>query len=267
MKKKKLTNLFSLKNKVIAIFGGKGKLGVRFEKVLSSYGAKVYSLDKKIKNNNKIKYYINCDVENKKNIEEVFKKIIKIEKKIDVIIYNVYSKPTNYYKNFKDYDLETWKQVNDTNLTGAFLVSQLAIKNFLKKKNKGNIIFLSSTYGIVGPNPEIYKDLKAKKNIYGGKFSLNTPAAYSATKSGLIGLSKYIATNFGKYKIRSNILSPGGVFDNQERKFIKNYTSKVPLNRMANWKDYDGAILFLSSDASSYMTGSNLIVDGGWTAW
>ena len=78
MKKKKLTNLFSLKNKVIAIFGGKGKLGVRFEKVLSSYGAKVYSLDKKIKNNNKIKYYINCDVENKKNIEEVFKKIIKI---------------------------------------------------------------------------------------------------------------------------------------------------------------------------------------------
>ena len=116
--------------------------------------------------------------------------------------------------------------MNDTNLTGAFLVSQLAIKNFLKKKNKGNIIFLSSTYGIVGPNPEIYKDLKAKKNIYGGKFSLNTPAAYSATKSGLIGLSKYIATNFGKYKIRSNILSPGGVFDNQERKFIKNYTSK-----------------------------------------
>ena len=136
MKKKKLTNLFSLKNKVIAIFGGKGKLGVRFEKVLSSYGAKVYLINKKIKNNNKIKYNINCDVENKKNIEEVFQKIIKIEKKVDVIIYNVYSKPTNYYKNFKDYDLETWKQVNDTNLTGAFLVSQLAIKNFLKKKIK-----------------------------------------------------------------------------------------------------------------------------------
>ena len=113
----------------------------------------------------------------------------------------------------------------------------------------------------------IYKGLSKKHNIYGGKFSLTTPAVYSATKSGLIGLSRWISTSYGKYNIRSNILSPGGVFDNQEKKFVKNYTSKVPLNRMAKWKDYDGAILFLSSDASSYMTGSNLVIDGGWTAW
>ena len=96
----------------------------------------------------------------------------------------------------------------------------------------------------------MYKGLSSKKNIYGGKFSLNTPAAYSSTKSGLLGLSKYIATSFGKYNIRSNILSPGGVFDNQEKKFVHNYKSKVPLNRMANWSDYDGAIL-LSSDAQN----------------
>lgn len=264
---KKDNKLFSMKNKTVAIFGGVGKLGIQFNKVLSLNGAKVYLLDKKINNTFRLKNYVKCDVESKKSIETAFQKIIKKEKKIDVIIYNVYSKPENYYQNFKSYDLKTWKKVNDTNLTGAFLVSQLAIKNFLKKKIKGNIIFLSSTYGIVGPNPEIYNGLKAKKNIYGGKFSLNTPAVYAATKSGLIGLSKYIATNFGKFRIRSNVLSPGGVFDNHESKFVRNYSSKVPLNRMANWSDYDGAILFLSSDASSYMTGSNLIVDGGWTAW
>jgi NAD(P)-dependent dehydrogenase (short-subunit alcohol dehydrogenase family) len=260
-------NLFSMKNKTVAIFGGAGKLGVQFEKVLSFYGGQVYLLDKKINFKEKGINYLKCDVESKKSVESAFYKILKKEKKIDVIIYNVYSKPNNYYKNFEKYDLKTWKKVMDTNLTGAFLVSQLAINNFLKNKKKGNIIFLSSTYGIVGPNPNIYTGLKAKKNIYGGKFSLNTPAAYSSTKSGLIGLSKYIATNFGKHNIRSNILSPGGVYDNQEKKFVKNYKSKVPLNRMANWSDYDGAILFLSSDASNYMSGSNLVVDGGWTSW
>ena len=98
----------------------------------------------------------------------------------------------------------------------------------------------------------IYKGLSKKKNIYGGSFSLTTPAVYSATKSGLIGLSRWISTAYGKYNIRSNILSPGGVFDQQEKKFVKKYSAKVPLNRMAKWSDYDGAILFLSSDASSY---------------
>ena len=96
---------------------------------------------------------------------------------------------------------------------------------------------------------------------------LTTPAVYSTTKSGLLGLSKYISTSFGKYNISSNILSPGGVFDNQEKRFVKQYSKKVPLGRMAQWKDYNGAILYLCSDASNYMTGNNLIVDGGWTAW
>jgi len=267
MKNKTYNNLFSMKNKTVVIFGGTGKLGLQFEKILSIYGAKVYLLDKKIKkNNNKVNYY-KCNVESKESINFAYKKVIKKEKKIDVVIYNVYSKPSEYYKNFEDYNLKTWKKVSDSNLTGAFLASQLAIKNFLKDRAGGNIIFLSSTYGLVVPDPNIYKGLKPKTNIYGGKFSLNTPAAYSTTKSGIIGLSKYIATNYGKYNIRSNVLSPGGVYDNQESIFVKKYKLKVPLNRMGKWSDYDGAILFLASDASSYMTGSNLIVDGGWTAW
>ncbi len=261
-------NLFSMKNKVVAIFGGSGKLGQEFSKTLSENGAKVYILDikKNINKNNKI-HFLKCDVQKQININSIFKKIIKKEGKIDVVIYNVYSKPNNYYNNFQNYNLRTWKKVIDSNLTGAFLVSQSAIKNFIKNKIAGNIIFLSSTYGVVGPDPSIYEGLNSKKNIYGGKFSLNTPAAYSSTKTGLIGLAKYIATNFGKSNIRANVLSPGGIYDNQEKKFVKQYKKKVPLKRMANWPDYNGAILFLASDASEYMTGSNLIIDGGWTAW
>lgn len=264
--KRKNFNLFSMKNKIVAIFGGAGNLGIQFERTLKAYGAKVYILDKKNLKNKKINY-INCNVLRKNSIHFGLNKIIKKEKKIDVIIYNVYSKPVDYYKNFQNYNLKTWKKVIDGNLTGAFLVSQYAIKSFIKNKIKGNIIFLSSTYGVVGPSPDIYEGLKPKKNIYGGKFSLNTPAVYSSTKSSLIGLSKYIATNFGNQGIRSNILTPGGVFDGQEKSFLQKYKAKVPLKRMANWSDYNGAIIFLSSNASEYMTGSNLIVDGGWTAW
>ncbi len=264
----KSINLFSMQNKVIVIFGGSGKLGQEFAKTLSLNGAKVYILDikKKLINNSNI-FFIKCDVQKIKNINHAFKKIIEKEKKIDTVIYNVYSKPKNYYKSFQNYDLNTWKKVIDSNLTGAFLATQLAVQIFIKKKINGNIIFLSSTYGVVGPDPSIYQGLESKKNIYGGKFALNTPAAYSSTKTSLIGLAKYIATNFGKFKIRANVLTPGGVFDNQEKKFVEKYKKKVPLNRMANYSDYNGAILFLASDASKYMTGANLIIDGGWTAW
>tara|TARA_B100001057_G_C22827810_1_gene942129 strand:- start:1039 stop:1857 length:819 start_codon:yes stop_codon:yes gene_type:complete len=272
MKKKnnkslKAMNLFSMHNKVVIIFGGSGKLGQEFAKTLSNNGAKVYILDIKKKNIENNIFFLKCDVQKDNNVNDVIKKIIKKEKKIDTVIYNVYSKPKNYYKSFQNYDLNTWKKVVDSNLTGAFLVAQAAIKAFLKRKINGNIIFLSSTYGVVGPDPSIYQGLNSKKNIYGGKFALNTPAAYSSTKTGLIGLAKYIATNFGKYKIRANVLSPGGVYDKQEKKFVNKYKNKVPLNRMADWKDYNGAILFLASDASKYMTGTNLIIDGGWTAW
>jgi NAD(P)-dependent dehydrogenase (short-subunit alcohol dehydrogenase family) len=263
-----LNNLFSMQNKVVVIFGGSGKLGQEFAKTLNQNGGKIYILDiKKYSNTNKNYTFLKCDVQNNKQIEKVYKKIIKKEKKIDTVIYNVYSKPKNYYKNFQNYDLDTWKKVINSNLTGAFLAAQAAVKIFIKKKIQGNIIFLSSTYGIVGPDPSIYKGLNSKKNIYGGKFALNTPASYSSTKTSLIGLARYLATNFGKYNIRANVLSPGGVYDNQEKKFVENYKKKVPLNRMANWSDYNGAILFLASDASKYMTGSTLVVDGGWTAW
>ena len=261
-------NIFSMKNKNVIIFGGTGNLGLNFSHTLESAGAKVYLLDKvKKKINSKNIIFQKCNVDSKKSIIKNFQKIIKKEKKIHVLIYNVYSKPKNYYQNFEKYKLNTWEKVLKTNLTGAFLSCQYIINHFKKEKIPGNIITVLSTYGIVGPDLSIYKNLKNKTNIYGGSHSLTTPASYTSTKSGLLGLMKYLATTCGKFGIRANSLTPGGVFDFQEKKFVKNYIKKVPLQRKANWSDYNGAILFLASDASKYMSGSNLIIDGGWTAW
>lgn len=264
--KKSNYKIFSLNRKKILIVGGTGKLGIQFAKTLEDAGAKIILADINKPKNLHFEFYT-CDVSNQYSVKNFTSSLILKEKKIDVIIYNVYSKPNNYYKPYENYDYETWDKSIKSNLSGAFLLSQIFLKHFKKKKIKGNIIFLSSIYGLVGPDMSIYKGLSNKKNIYGGSFKLTTPAVYSTSKAGLIGLSKWISTTYGKYNIRSNILSPGGVFDNQEKNFVKQYISKVPLNRMAKWDDYNGAILFLASDASSYMTGSNLLIDGGWTAW
>ncbi len=260
--------IFSMQNKTTVIFGGTGKLGLNFSSVLSNAGGKIYLLDKnKIKDLPKNVFFIKCDVSSKKKIYQSLNQVIKKEKKIDVMIYNVYAKPKNYYKEFSSYEVDTWEKVVKANLTGAFLASQFLVNHFKKKKIKGNIIIVLSTYGLVGPDLNIYKNLKKGKNIYGGKFALTSPVSYTSTKSGMLGLVKYLATTCGKYGIRANSLTPGGVFDHQEKRFVKNYEKKVPLRRMASWTDYNGAILFLASDASNYMTGSNLVVDGGWTAW
>tara|TARA_B100001057_G_C22868395_1_gene957628 strand:- start:4766 stop:5575 length:810 start_codon:yes stop_codon:yes gene_type:complete len=259
--------IFSLKNKKIVILGGSGKMGVNFSKTLISAGAKVFLGDIK-KNKTKTKaIYEYCDVSNNYSLHTFFNKLIKREKKLDTLIYNVYSKPKNYYKKFEKYDDDVWDEVIKTNLSGAYKSAKIITNHFKKKKISGNIIFVLSTYGIVGPDHSIYKNLSSKKNIYGGKFSLTTPAPYTSSKSGLLGLMKYLSTLYGRNNIRVNSLTPGGVKDGQEKKFVDNYSKKVPLARMAAWHEYNGAILFLSSDASSYMTGSNLIVDGGWTAW
>lgn len=266
--KNDLKSIFSMKNKITVIIGGTGNLGLNFSDTLSNAGSKVYLLDKtKKKITKKNIFFIKCDVESKNNITKSLRQVANREKKIDVLIYNVYAKPKNYYEKYEKYGSKTWEKVLKTNLTGAFLSTQFAVQHFKKNKVKGNIILVLSTYGIVGPDPSIYEGLRSKSNIYGGRHSLNTPASYTSTKSALLGLTKYLATNFGKYGIRANSLTPGGVFDNQEKKFVKKYEKKVPLGRMANWSDYNGSILFLASDASKYMTGSNLIVDGGWTAW
>jgi NAD(P)-dependent dehydrogenase (short-subunit alcohol dehydrogenase family) len=159
---------------------------------------------------------------------------------------------------FEDYPLESWKQALDVNLTGAFLCCQAAVRPMLEQ-GAGSIINICSTYGLVGPDQRLYQR-EGKQTAY-------KPVYYTVTKAGILGLTRYLATYYAGKNIRVNALTPGGVFNDHDETFLKAYSARTVMGRMAHKDEMNGAILFLASDASSYMTGSNLVVDGGWTAW
>jgi len=160
---------------------------------------------------------------------------------------------------FEDYPAEQWRRAVDVNLTGMFLASQAAARQ-MRAQGSGAMILISSTYGLVGPDQRIYRK-------EGHTQSPVKPVYYSVTKAGVLGLTRYLATYFAGTKIRVNALTPGGVFNGQDEEFVRNYSSRTVLGRMARADEMNGALLFLASEASSYMTGANLVVDGGWTAW
>jgi len=160
---------------------------------------------------------------------------------------------------FEDYPLTQWNAAVSVNLTGMFLVTQACVKQMVAQGKKGSIINICSTYGLNGPDQRIY--------IKDGKRVAYKPVYYSVTKAGVTGFTKYLAAYYAGTEIRVNTLTPGGVYNNHEEYFATNYSAKTILGRMANKDDMNGALLFLASDASAYMTGGNVVVDGGWTAW
>jgi NAD(P)-dependent dehydrogenase (short-subunit alcohol dehydrogenase family) len=145
----------------------------------------------------------------------------------------------------------------DVNLKGVFLCCQI-IGGHMAKMHGGSIINISSIYGILSPDQRIYQ--YRKKPFF-------KPVTYTVSKAAILGLTRYLATYWSKKGVRVNTLTLGGVFNNQDKEFLKNYCSKVPLGRMADQDDYNGAVLFLACDASKYMTGSNLVIDGGYSCW
>jgi len=159
---------------------------------------------------------------------------------------------------FEDYPLELWQQAIDVNLTGAMLCCQFAVKPMLEQGG-GTIINLSSIYGISAPDQRLYqKD---------GQLPLFKPVYYTVTKAGILGLTKYLAAYYAGKNIRVNALTPGGVFNGHDDEFLQAYAARSVMGRMAEKDEMNGGLLFLASDASKYMTGANLIVDGGWTTW
>jgi len=273
----KVESIFNLTGKVAVIVGGAGKMGQQFAVTLGYSGAKVVLSDvdarkckaaaKKIADlTNTSVIGLKCDASREKQVQELFKRVHDTLGGIDILIYNVMAKPDGYYRPLNKYPVSTWKGVLNGNMTGAFLCCREAAKG-MKKSRGGSIILTSSVYGIVGPDQRIYAGCSSKKNIYGGADPLNCPVSYSASKAGLIGLARHLATLWGEDDIRVNVLVPGGVYDNQESSFHDEYVKRTPLGRMAIWSDYNGAILFLASDASRYMTGTTLVIDGGWTSW
>ncbi len=248
--------------------GAAGNLGSKYVEGFSQAGANVVLADinfqqcKKLEKKINKKYDTNSlsvkvDLTDPKSIKGMVAKILKKYSTIDVLINNAAYQGNNKIRTngFDGLDLKTWNRAIDVNLTGVFLLSQEIGKIMIKQKN-GNVINISSTYGIVGADQRIY-----------GKSGQNSAVFYAATKSAILNLTRYLAAYWNRTGIRVNTFSPGGVENNQDKTFVKKYSEKTMIGRMAKKDEYVGALIFLASDASSYMTGSNLIIDGGWTAW
>ena len=241
--------MFNLKNKVVVITGGAGLLGkMHAEAVREAGGSPV--LTDVVEDSDC--YYM--DVTDKNSIEDFVNSL----EKVDVLINNAALNPKMSTKDetnrFEDFDLEKWNKSLQVNLTGAFLCSQVFINKMIKDKIKGIVINVASDLGVIAPNQTIYED-DVK------------PVDYSVTKHGIIGLTKYLSTYFADKNIRVNSISPGGIYTNQSKEFVERLSTLIPMGRMADKDEYKGAIMFLCSDASSYMTGHNLILDGGRTIW
>ena len=276
---------FSLKDKTAIITGGTGLLGSVYTHSLLSLGASVIVIDKKIDKTkfiknlvkeynltkeiiNKIKF-VKCDITNKKQIDKSFKKIRSNLKNLKVLINNASlvkqvgnDDLRDTYKPFLQMKQKDWEDFFSVDLTGTLLVTQKCIP-FLQKNGGGSIINISSTYGILSPDQRIYESLSPKNS----KQKIEKPIGYSISKSGVLNMTRFLATKFAEDKIRVNTLTLGGVYDNNPKTFVKSYSNKTPLRRMADKNEYAGPIIFLATDASSYMTGSNLVVDGGWSTW
>jgi NAD(P)-dependent dehydrogenase (short-subunit alcohol dehydrogenase family) len=265
-------DLFSLKNKTAIVTGACGLLGMKHCEALAEAGAHVVLADideAKCKKNAKAlgsKHLgIAVDVTSPSSLEAARDQILHKFKHIDVLVNNaaindMFENPLLAGKQsmFENYPLAMWEASIKVNVTGVFLCSQI-LGTPMSKQGSGSIINIASTYGMVGPDQSIYKDKKGKHTFY------KSPS-YPSTKGAVINFTRYLAAYWGNKGVRVNTLSPGGVENNQDEYFVQNYTKKTLLGRMATPGDYKGALVFLASDASAYMTGANLVVDGGWTA-
>jgi NAD(P)-dependent dehydrogenase (short-subunit alcohol dehydrogenase family) len=268
---------FDLTGKTVLVSGAGGLLGREFCLALASAGANLFIADideKKMKETalivsqtnqeNRVQYQV-IDITSRNSIQQCVDKAEKEFGTIDVLVNSAAIDPkfdknsdTSTYSSFAAFPETLWSQSIEVNLTGAFLLTQ-CVCQVMEAKGKGSIIHLGSNYGLVGPDQRIYKKNGEEKQSF-------KPVVYSVCKAGLLGFTKYLAAYYAGTEIRVNLLTPSGVYNAQEEEFVRNYAERTILRRMSKKNEYWGAVLFLASEASSYMTGGNLVVDGGWTA-
>ena len=272
-------NNFLLKDKIIIVTGGAGLLGkMHAEAILEAQGIPVI-LDvdndklneaKKVieKKYSKKIIALNCDITNRASVITCLDKIIKLTNRLDGLINNAAIDPKvgnslniQNLNRFEDFSLDIWLNELNVGLTGAFICSQI-FGDYMATQKKGVIVNISSDLSIISPDQRLYEKEDAPENLQPVK-----PVTYSVIKTGLIGLTKYLATYWAKKGIRVNAISPSGVFNNQDSVFVERIIKSIPLGRMANKDEYKSSLIYLLSDASSYMTGFNLVVDGGRTCW
>lgn len=271
-------NLFSVEGRIVAITGGLGQLGRQYSLSLLKNGAKVAILDleaEKVELEGELKTFfdqnqlivISVDVTSTTSLENALRVIKKKWENVPCGLINNAAldsppdSPPEETGPFESFPLQSWERVMDVNVKGVFLACQVFGAE-MAAVNKGSIINIGSTYGMVSPDHSIYsyKEKNSGKPFF-------KPVAYSASKSALVNLTRYLAVYWGKAGVRVNLMALGGVFNNQDKEFLDGYCAKVPMGRMANEDEYNGTVIYLLSDASSYVTGATMMLDGGWTAW
>jgi NAD(P)-dependent dehydrogenase (short-subunit alcohol dehydrogenase family) len=258
-------NLFDMTGRVAAITGGAGNLGTVYARVLAGAGAAVALLDvsadaltQKAAALREAGAHVDtfrCDVSDAAAVAAAFDGIAGRFGRLDVLVNNAAAKSPHFFSDLEALPIEDWRTVLEVNLTGPFLCTKAALP-LLRASTHGSIINVASIYGIVSPDRRIYEGS-----------SIETPPVYAAAKGGVIALTRYTAAYHARDGIRCNTLTPGGVQAGQAETFVARYAARAPAGRMARADEMAGALLFLASDASSYVTGHNLVVDGGWTAW
>ena len=271
-----MDKLFELENKVAVVTGGMGQLGIAYSVGLTERGATVAILDlasEPVARNEaflrgmergRIRAFV-VDITNRQAVENIAGEIVASMGSPHVLINNAAldsppDAPPGEVGPYEHYPEDSFDSVLAVNIKGTHVCCQV-FGRLMAEAGRGSIINVCSIYGILSPCQDIY-DFRRRdgEDFY-------KPVAYSVSKSAILNLTRYLATYWAKKGVRVNTLTPGGIFNDQPREFLDAYCPRVPMGRMADANELLGAIVFLSSDASSYVTGSNLVVDGGWSAW
>jgi NAD(P)-dependent dehydrogenase (short-subunit alcohol dehydrogenase family) len=268
------TEPHKMKNKVVMITGALGVLGREFCERFAQLGAHVVALDL---DGEKLRAYsaelaerhgtsawgLACDVADPVSVDHAVSQAMTQAGRIDILINNAATKGSDvraFFAPFEEYSLEVWRDVMAVNIDGMFLMAQRVGREMVRQQY-GSVVQISSIYGLVAPDQRIYE------NSYYLGGAINTPAVYSASKSAVVGLTKYLSSYWADKGIRVNCVAPGGVESGQNSEFSTRYSARVPLGRMAQAQEITSAVVFLASDDASYVTGQTIAVDGGLTTW
>ena len=264
-----MTQRFSLDGRVIAVTGAAGILGIRFCNELLACGAKVVAIDHDDAALQRLAEQAGrvpalatyrADIRDRAQVAGVRRSAEATLGPVDGLLNNAATKSPNFFEPFETFPIEDWDQVMSVNLTGAVVCAQ-EFGGEMAKRGRGAIVNVLSVYGVVAPDQRIYEGSE-----YLGR-AINTPAVYSASKAGLWGLTSYLSSYWGTKGVRVNALTPGGIFSGQNETFVRRYSARVPMDRMGDADDLCGALVYLMSDAAGYVTGQNIVVDGGLTVW
>lgn len=242
-----------LEDKVILVTGGSGLIGKEIVSDIRKKGGIPVNADLHVETDWDA-FTVHADVSDEQSVKNTIRSVYDRFGRIDGLVNSAYPRTKDWGAFFEDINYGSWRANVDMQLNSCFLFCQQALK-YMASRQQGAIVNIASIYGVVGNDFTLYEG-------YGG----TSPAAYSAIKGGIINFTRYLASYYGKQHIRVNCVSPGGIFDNQHASFVDRYTAKVPMRRMGNPDDIAPAVSFLLSEEAKYITGQNLVVDGGWTA-